>query len=70
MYVVCEWCTYLLVTRLKSCKSWVMLVWSMKRQTLLIIIQISSGLKNFHMPRFCKYLHVKIARLAIVKSYM
>ena len=37
---------------------------------LLIITQVSSGLKTLHMPRSCKYkyLHVKIASLAVMKS--
>ena len=37
---------------------------------LLIITQVDSVFKKMHMPGFCKYkyLHVKIASLAIVKS--
>ena len=43
-----------------------------ERRTLLIITQVSSGLKKLHMPKFCKYkyLHVKTASLAIVKFCM
>ena len=39
-------------------------------RTLLVITQVSSGLKKFHILIFSKYkyLHVKIASLANVKS--
>ena len=44
-------------------------------RTLLVITQVSSGLKKFHILIFsilifskCKYLHVKIASLASVQS--
>ena len=36
-------------------------------RTLLVIIQVSSGLKKYHILIY-KYLHVKIASLANVKS--
>ena len=60
-----------LCTRLISCKSWEMFVWSPKEQHFwLVITQVSSGLNKLHIFSFSnyKYLPLKIASLATVKS--
>jgi len=72
MGVACEWCTYLSLCMYKAQELQVVgnICEVTEGRALLVIIQVSSGLKNLYILIFSKYkyLHVKIASLANVQS--